>query len=189
MDDHDTNDDVPQLSFDNDNNDNTTVQQYHAELMDFLTNNPDMRTAAKHSLQHGLWAGGSAVAGGLLFGPVGGMVGGIAGSIIGFARSREQGNSSYDGIVQQLSKLHAVRRNRLVSAVWNIVQQQQQQQSTSTNTSTATLLSPERFRSVLVELAAQPRVREQIWRVCMDVVNDNTNDEYSSTSASVLTSE
>jgi hypothetical protein len=197
MDDYDIS--VPVMDIDHDDN---AVQQYHAELMDFLTNNPDMRTAAQHSLQQGLWAGGSAVAGGLLFGPVGGMVGGIAGSIIGFARSQE--NGGYDGMVQQLSKLHAVRRNRLVTAVWNIVQQQQQPSTSTSSTTTnessrnadaaaATVISPERFRTVLVELAAQPRVREQIWKVCMDVVNDNNNnntaDEYSSTSATVLTSE
>jgi transcriptional regulator with AAA-type ATPase domain len=205
MDDYDVS--VPVLDLDN--SDDNTVQQYHAELVDFLTKNPDMRKAAQHSLQQGLWAGGSAVAGGLLFGPVGGMVGGIAGSIIGLARSQEKGG--YDGIVQQLGKLQAVRRNRLVTAVWNIVQQQQQPSTTTTSTTTSessrsnnaatttttTIISPKRFRSVLVELAAQPRVREQIWKVCMDIANDNissnnataSSDEYSSASATVLTSD
>ena len=38
----------------------TSIRQQHGELMDFLSNNDDMRQNAKNSFKASLWAGGGA---------------------------------------------------------------------------------------------------------------------------------
>ena len=60
------------------------MDENYGTLMEFLTDNPEMKKAAVHSLRQGLMAGGGAVVGGLILGPVGGLVGGIAGSLMGY---------------------------------------------------------------------------------------------------------
>ena len=66
----------------------------HSVLMEFLTDNTDMKKAAQSGLKQGLVAGGVAFAGSVLLGPVGGLIGGVAGSVAGFLTSDQ-----YDGVV------------------------------------------------------------------------------------------
>lgn len=88
----------------------------YQELVDYLQHSPNVRAAAQHSLRQGLWAGGTAVGGGLLFGPVGGLIGGIAGSVVGFAQADD-----YDGIVAQVGQLDGDHQRRLVQVSPKIV--------------------------------------------------------------------
>lgn len=82
------------------NDGNATEAQQHRELMEFLTDNAQMRETARNALKQGLWAGSGAIAGGLLLGPIGGLVGGIGGSVIGFLRADE-----YNGVVQHFGRI------------------------------------------------------------------------------------
>jgi len=132
--------------------------QYH-ELMEFLNNNRDMRKAAKHSMKQGLWAGGGAVAGGLVLGPVGGLIGGIAGSLVGFMQS-----DNYDGVVQQVLALDRARQERLVQAVSQILK--------SSGANAQQFESPEAFRAALYEFASKPTVRDQMWRACVAAIEE-----------------
>eukprot|EP00527_Entomoneis_sp_CCMP2396_P009578 CAMPEP_0198138486 /NCGR_PEP_ID=MMETSP1443-20131203/1891_1 /TAXON_ID=186043 /ORGANISM="Entomoneis sp., Strain CCMP2396" /LENGTH=174 /DNA_ID=CAMNT_0043800277 /DNA_START=105 /DNA_END=632 /DNA_ORIENTATION=+ len=142
------------------NNQDESDAPYHAELMSFLRESRDMRTAAKHSIKQGLWAGGGAMAGGLIMGPVGGLVGGVAGSLMGFMQSDD-----YDGIVQQLGKLPAAQQGRLVRAVGKVLTH------ASTTSAVGDLYnSPDGFRSTLTEYATKKSVREQIWKVCNEAL-------------------
>ena len=134
------------------------VDSQHRELMDFLTNNPEMRKAAKKSLQQGLFAGGGAVAGGLLLGPIGGLVGGIAGSLVGFLRSTD-----YDGLLQQIGKVEDSRKAVLV---------QQVRQVLLDAGATGPLSSADEFRGALLNLASHGAVRDQVWRACLDSIQN-----------------
>ena len=145
MDDYPAADDIPDLD------------TQHHELIEFLTNNHEMRKAAKHSLQQGLFAGAGAVAGGFLLGPIGGLVEGIAGSIVGFSRAED-----YDGAIHQILKLETSRKSQLVSEVHQVLRTAGAQQ----------LNSAEAFKEALVQFASQRAVRDQVWRACLDSIRD-----------------
>lgn len=133
------------------------IDSYHTELMEFLVDNQDMRKAAQHSLRQGLFAGGGAIAGGLLLGPVGGLVGGIAGSVLGFLQADD-----YDGAVQQLLKLDQAHQERLLLGVRTAL--------IAAGASAQQFNSPQAFRSTLIELASTRSVREQVWKACLDCI-------------------
>ena len=80
----------------------------YGTLLEFLTDHHPQQA----SLRQGLWAGGGAVAGGLLLGPAGGLVGGVAGSLVGYWRAPH-----YEGIVQQIQQLPPHRQERLLRQV------------------------------------------------------------------------
>uniref|UniRef100_A0A7S3LF47 Uncharacterized protein n=1 Tax=Amphora coffeiformis TaxID=265554 RepID=A0A7S3LF47_9STRA len=142
-----------------DSSNDDVTQQQHRELMNFLTNNSQMRETARSALKQAAWAGGGAVAGGLLLGPIGGLVGGIAGSVVGFLQS-----NPYDGIVQHLGQLPEQHRNTLVKSVGKVL--------VDAGASSSELTDPTVFRDKLVEFASRGPVRDQIWKVCMDVMNE-----------------
>ena len=160
---------------------------YHAELLAFLRESNDMRTAAKHSVKQGLWAGGGAVAGGLVAGPVGGLVGGVAGSVMGFFQSED-----YDGAIQQLMQLPEAQQSRFVQAVTKLLAQYH---LTSSNQRRSTgdglddddddmngffVNTPQAFRNTLSELAKRRDVRQELWRLCkqaLDVPDDGSAPE------------
>ena len=90
---------------DDSNNNNNNENLFHGELVRFLTESEEMRTAAKSSVKQSLWAGAGAFTGSILLGPVGGLVGGVAGSVAGFLQS-----DPYDGAVLAILKLHGEQR-------------------------------------------------------------------------------
>jgi len=136
------------------------IASYHAELSEFLVDNVEMKKAAKHSLRQGLYAGGGAVAGGMIGGPVGGLIGGVIGSLVGYFQSDD-----YNGVVQQVMVLPEERQVRLIKGVRQIL---------ATAGATTNLRTVQGFRQGLIEMAARPSVREQVWRACLDAV-DSTN--------------
>jgi len=141
-------DDIPNM----DNN--------HRELMEWLTDNPEMRKAAQNSLKQGALAGGAAVAGGLIAGPPGGLIGGILGSIAGFFVADE-----YDGVVQQMLNMNDTdKKKRLMGQVQRVL--------LSAGATAKQLESTDAFRNALVEFAGQRNVRDQVWRACMDTLKD-----------------
>jgi len=133
------------------------VSFQHHELIEFLTDNSEMRKAAKNSLQQGLFAGGGAVAGGILLGPIGGLVGGVVGSIMGFFHTDD-----YDGALQQIIKLEGVRKDMLLQAVSKVL--------VTAGATAQSFETAEAFRMALVQFASQRTVREQVWRACINVV-------------------
>ena len=133
------------------------IDGQHRELMAFLMDNPQMRSTARHSLKQGLWAGGGAVAGGLVLGPLGGLLGGIAGSLVGFVKS-----DPYDGIVQQLGGLDGPRKERLIRAVRTTL--------VTAGATAAQFQTTGAFRGALVELATRKQVRDQVWKACVEAV-------------------
>lgn len=135
-------------------------QQHHVELMNFLRNNSSMRNTARSALKQAAWAGGATVVGGLLLGPVGGLMGGIAGSVVGFVKSND-----YDGVVQQLGVLPDEQRGLLVKTVGQVLVDAGVSPSELFNDAGA-------FQERLVEYASRGRVREQIWKACLDVMNE-----------------
>ena len=135
-------------------------EDYRAELWEFLQESRDMRSTAKSSIKQGLWAGGGAVAGGLLLGPVGGLVGGVTGSLVGFFQSDD-----YDGAVQQLMKLPELRQNKLLRAVGQVLSGAAGDASVEDFWE-----SPETFRRTLAEYAGRKQVRDQIWRLCTEAM-------------------
>ena len=150
MDDYPAGDDIPSPD--------REEMEYH-ELMEFLTENQDMRKAAQGSLQQSLYAGGGAMAGGLLLGPPGGLVGGIVGSVVGFFQS-----SDYDGALQQILRLEGARKSQLVQQVHRVL--------TDAGASANQFESAEAFRATLVEFASQRAVRDQVWRACMECIKE-----------------
>ena len=140
------------------NSDAEVTEQQHRELMQFLTNNSQMRETARSALKQAAWAGGGAVAGGLLLGPLGGLVGGIAGSVMGFLQS-----NPYDGVVQHIGQLPEQHRSTLVKSVGKVL--------VDAGASPSELTNPEAFRDRLVEFASRGPVRDQIWKVCMEVMD------------------
>ena len=159
---------------------------YHAELLAFLRESNDMRTAAKHSVKQGLWAGGGAVAGGLVAGPVGGLVGGVAGSVMGFFQSED-----YDGAIQQLMQLPEAQQSRFVQAVTKLLAQyhltsNNQRRSTGNGVDDDDDMNgffvntPQAFRNTLSALAKRRDVRQELWRLCkqaLDVPDDGSAPE------------
>lgn len=147
-----------------DNDIPNAVNEQHRVLMDFLSNNDEMKKATKQSLKHGLLAGGGAVAGGMLLGPVGGLIGGVTGSLIGFMQS-----DPYDGIVQQLVFLETTRKAELIDAVKaTLVDAGALRNSNTLNAFSST----EAFRETLSFYASQRTVRDQIWKACMEAVRN-----------------
>ena len=175
-DNNNSNNDSPFI-FDNSNgNGGATEEDYQAELWEFLQESRDMRLAAKNSLQQGLYAGGGAVAGGLLLGPVGGLVGGVTGSLVGFFQTPD-----YDGAVQQLVKIPQVRQSKLLRAVGRVL-------SSNVGTGDAAIdfwESPETFRRTLAEYASRRQVRDEIWRLCTEAIK---GEDHPSSPEVVLTS-
>ena len=141
----------------------------HRELMEFLTNNNQMRETARNALKQALWSGGAAVAGGLLLGPVGGLVGGIAGSVVGFMQS-----NPYDGVVQQLGELNEAQRGILVQSVGKVL--------VDAGASPTELLESGVFQEKLLEFASRGQVRDEIWKACMDVMQQEGAHEATLTS-------
>lgn len=133
--------------------------ELHSELIRFLTESREMRQTAKSALQQGLWAGGGAVAGGLLLGPVGGMVGGITGSIVGYLKS-----DNYDGLVLQLSKVDTQRQRFLLAEVGQVLM--------VAGASGSAMRSADAFRDSLVHYASSNHVRDQVWRACMNSLQE-----------------
>jgi hypothetical protein len=133
------------------------VDFQHHELIEFLMDNTEMRKAAKHSLKQGLFAGGGAVAGGMLLGPVGGLIGGVAGSLVGFFQS-----DNYDGAVQQIIQLEGTRKDRIVQEVGKVLM--------TAGATAKQFETPDAFRAALVQFASQRNVRDQVWRACQQVV-------------------
>lgn len=141
------------------NDGSATEAQQHRELMDFLTDNTQMRETARNALKQGLWAGSGAIAGGLLLGPIGGLVGGIGGSVIGFLRADE-----YNGVVQHLGELPQQQRSHLVQSVGKVL--------VNAGASQSELATPGAFQARLVEFASRRPIRDQIWKACMDVMRE-----------------
>lgn len=145
MDDYPASDPIP---------DPNLVEGQFNELIHFLTHSQEMRQTAKSSLKQSLFAGGGALVGGFLLGPVGGLVGGIAGSLIGFAQAGE-----YDGAVLAICKLEGSERHVLMEAVGQVLM--------SAGATANQFQSSALFREKLIELAAQPTVRDQLWNACV----------------------
>lgn len=135
-----------------------SVEFSFRELMEFLTNNNDMRKTGKQSLKQGLMAGGGAVAGGILFGPAGGLIGGIIGSVAGFLSADD-----YDGAVQQMTRLNDINKRQLVEQVYGILRK--------AGASSSNFESPDAFRAALVDFAEQQSVRDQVWRACLSSID------------------
>lgn len=152
-------------------------EDYHAELMNFLRECGDMRSSStgKSSLKQGLYAGGGAIAGGILLGPVGSLVGGVTGSIVGYMRS-----DPYEGYVQKLVRLSPTNQDKLVRAVGKVLSE-----NAPTTTSADVLESPQSFRRTLWEFATKKHVRDEIWRLCREALEDGSG---SSAHETVLTS-
>ncbi|CAB9518847.1 expressed unknown protein [Seminavis robusta] len=131
-----------------------TEFQYR-ELMQFLTDSRDMRKAATGSVKQGLCAAGGAIAGGFVLGPAGGLVGGIGGSIYGFLTA-----DNYDGALQQIMALEQEQQAKLMTDVGGVLR--------AAGATAQQFDSPEAFRATLMEFAAQPAVRDQIWRSCIE---------------------
>lgn len=141
-----------------DDNDNPIpdMDNHYETLMEFLTDNDAMRRTAVGSMRQGLYAGGGAVAGGLLLGPVGGLLGGLAGSLVGYFRATD-----YHGAVQQIARLErGHRRDRLVQAV--------RLSLLHAGANARSFASPLQFQQVLLQFAGQSHVRDQIWKACVD---------------------
>lgn len=146
-----------------DNEDDPITDAYHAELMEFLVHNPSMRKTAQQSLKQGLYTGGAALTGAALFGPVGGLVGGIAGSVLGFVfRDKDQ---DYDGIVQQLLKIPSQsEKEKLISQVRTVL--------TNAGATVQQFESSAAFQAALVQFASQRAVRDQVWKACVECMQN-----------------
>lgn len=151
MDNYDNDDDaIPNMD---DNN-------YYDTLVEFLTDNDAMRKTAVGSVKQGLMAGGGAVTGGLLLGPVGGLLGGIVGSILGFWQAPD-----YAGLVHHIADLPESRRNKLLQAVRISL--------LHAGANTSSFGSPQLFKQTLLQFAGQRQVRDQIWKACVDALEDD----------------
>ena len=133
------------------------MDENYGTLMEFLTDNPEMKKAAVHSLRQGLMAGGGAVVGGLILGPVGGLVGGIAGSLMGYLQS-----PNYEGMVQNIRHLEQSRQEHLLSQVKVVLM--------AAGATATSLQSTDQFKQVLVQYATQAPVRDQIWKACVQAL-------------------
>ena len=111
------------------------------------------------SERQGLLAGSGAVAGGLLLGPVGGLVGGIAGSVVGYFNA-----PNYNGAIQQIMVLEGHRRDALVRAV--------RLSLLHAGANARSFDSPQQFKETLLQFAAQRQVRDQIWKACVDALEE-----------------
>lgn len=132
--------------------------EFYGELIQFLTESRGMRQTAKSSLKQSLYAGGGALAGGVLLGPVGGLVGGVAGSVVGFLKS-----DNYDGIILHLSKLETQQQRFLIAEVGKIL--------TTAGARTEQLQSTETFRNTIYTYAEKDSVRNEIWKACLNAVS------------------
>lgn len=100
-------DDIPNIPTDSED-------EYHSELMKFLSESSDMRKTARGALKQSLFSAGGAFVGAFVGGPVGGLIGGIAGSLTGFINSDD-----YDGAIVAITNLQSDRKN--VSSSMNIL--------------------------------------------------------------------
>ena len=135
------------------------MDENYETLVEFLTDNPEMKKAAVHSIRQGLMAGGGAVAGGLLMGPVGGLVGGIVGSLVGFFQA-----PNYEGMVQQIQQLERHRQEHLLRQVRTAL--------ITAGATARTMETTADFRDALVQFAGQAPVRDQIWRACVEALEE-----------------
>lgn len=133
------------------------MEENYGTLMEFLTDNPEMKKAAVHSLRQGLMAGGGAVVGGLILGPVGGLVGGIAGSLVGYFQA-----PNYEGMVQNIRHLEKSRQDQLMSQVKVVL--------LAAGATATSMQNTDQFKQVLVQYAAQAPVRDQIWKACVQAL-------------------
>lgn len=133
------------------------MEENYGTLMEFLTDNPEMKKAAVHSLRQGLMAGGGAVVGGLILGPVGGLVGGIAGSLVGYFQA-----PNYEGMVQNIQHLEKSRQDQLMSQVKMVL--------LAAGATATSMQNTDQFKQVLVQYAAQAPVRDQIWKACVQAL-------------------
>lgn len=131
----------------------------YTTLIDYLNNSHDMRQTAKGSMKQAAYAGAGALAGGMLFGAVGGLVGGIGGSLVGFFQS-----NNYDGIVLQLCKMDDRQQQTLVRDVGKIL--------ISAGAAAQSLNSVDAFRDALLSYASQRRVRDDLWTVCLQSLQE-----------------
>lgn len=127
----------------------------HSVLMEFLTDNTDMKKAAQSGLKQGMVAGGAAFAGAVLLGPVGGLIGGVAGSVAGFLTSDQ-----YDGVVLAAVRLESGRRDRLVKEVASVL--------VGAGAKMRSIEDAGAFREALLRYADQDAVRDGIWRACVN---------------------
>jgi len=127
---------------------NFTMQ--HSELMKFMQESPDMRTAASGSLKQGLYAGGAAISLGLLMGPLGGMIGGIAGSIYGYMNA-----PNYDGALAQIQALPDAQKEKLVGEVAEIL--------VAAGAVAQGLSLEGGMAAAMAQYANTPAVRDQVW--------------------------
>merc|ERR1712032_434502 len=104
------------------------------------------RQTASSSFKQALWAGSSAMAGGMIFGPVGGLVGGIAGSLIGYAKS-----SNYDGALVNLCNLDDRSKKELVTRAGKVL--------IAAGAATQGINTGTAFRDTLLMYASQQSVR------------------------------
>ena len=123
----------------------------HSELLSFLRSSEPMRKTAKGTIKAGLIAGGSTMAGGLVFGPLGAMVGGILGSITAYINGDD-----YDGAIKTVTELLPERRDALVKEVSEILM--------TAGAAAGSLEAEGRFLEALQEFAARPQVRDHVWR-------------------------
>ena len=119
----------------------------YGTLVEFLTDNPEMKKAAAHSIRQGLLAGGGTVVGGLLLGPIGGLIGGIAGSVVGFLQA-----PNYEGMVQNIRHLERSRQEQLMSQVKVAL--------LAAGATATSMQSTDQFKQVLVQYAGQAPIRD-----------------------------
>mmetsp|Transcript_59881 Transcript_59881/g.177502 ORF Transcript_59881/g.177502 Transcript_59881/m.177502 type:complete len:168 (-) Transcript_59881:483-986(-) len=151
---------MPDLSDLDEDERTARTDDYHSELVHFLTNSRGMRNTARGSIKQSLYAGGGALAGSFLLGPVGGLVGGVAGSVVGYVKSDE-----YDGMVLSVLKLEDHRKKkRLVTEVWGVLGK--------AGATARELETSVAFRESLVRLAERDDVRNGIWRACLHSIKD-----------------
>lgn len=130
------------------------IDARYSTLLEFLTDNSEMRKVAKSSFKQALWSGAGAMGGGLVFGAVGGLVGGIAGSIYGFMTT-----PNYDGALVHLCGLPEEEKKALLTRVGQVLM--------AAGAAAHTMNSQAAFRDALMMYAAQPSVRNGLWNACV----------------------
>mmetsp|Transcript_26850 Transcript_26850/g.54971 ORF Transcript_26850/g.54971 Transcript_26850/m.54971 type:complete len:162 (-) Transcript_26850:340-825(-) len=150
---------IPNLDDMDENERRRRADDFHGELIRFLTESREMRQTARSAVQQSLWAGSGAMAGSLLLGPVGGLVGGVAGSVVGFFKS-----DNYDGVVLAVLKLEGGRKDAVMKEVWEVL--------LKAGATVRQLESAAAFRNALRQFAEQDAVRNGVWRACLHSVHE-----------------
>ena len=135
------------------------IDARYSTLMEFLTDNSEMKKVAKSSLKQALWSGAGAMGGGLVFGAVGGLVGGIAGSIYGFMST-----PNYDGALVHLCGLPEEEKKALLTRVGQVL--------ITAGATAQTMNSQDAFKAALMTYASQPSVRNGLWDACAEALKD-----------------